>query len=82
MRQRADVATVDERRELSILALLLEPATPCLWSVDELGRELGSELATTDAVARLRAAGLVHCRDRLVSATRAAARLSHLVGGL
>jgi hypothetical protein len=72
----------DEHSELVVLTLLLSGAAPQLWSIDELARELGDELRTVDAVASLSAAGLVYRREELVFATRAAARFSHLLGGI
>jgi hypothetical protein len=82
VRTRQDNATIDARSELAVLALLLDPATPALWSLDELGRELGDALRATDAVARLAAAGLVHRSDGFAFVTRAAAHFSRLVGGV
>jgi hypothetical protein len=38
----------------------------------ELASEVGSELLAIDAVAELRAAGLVHCCEQFVFPTRAA----------
>jgi hypothetical protein len=52
-----------------------------LWSLDDLGRDLGDQLAVVDAVHRLQCAGLVHhTADGYVFATRAAIRLIQIVG--
>jgi hypothetical protein len=77
-----DIATIEENAELALMALLLDPRTPWLWSIEELARELGGKLDADDAVASLRAAGLLHRCNGFVFATRAAARFSSLVGGL
>jgi hypothetical protein len=82
MARPADIATIEENRELAVLTLLLDPRTPWLWSIEELARELGGELDADDAVASLHAAGLVHRCNEFVFATRAAARFSRLVGGV
>jgi hypothetical protein len=72
----------EEHLENVVLALLLDPHLPVLWSIDELARQLGDATDAADAVAHLRAAGLVHrCQD-FVFATRAAAHFSRLIGGL
>ncbi|HEX4484559.1 MAG TPA: hypothetical protein VH081_12355 [Solirubrobacteraceae bacterium] len=75
-------ATSGEHSELVVLTLLLEHSSQRLWSLDELARELGSELQAADAVASLSAAGLVHRCGELVLATRAAVRFSELLGGI
>jgi hypothetical protein len=82
MARPADIATIEENRELAVLSTLLDPRTPWLWSIEELARELGGELDADDAVASLHAAGLVHRCNEFVFATRAAARFSRLVGGV
>jgi hypothetical protein len=68
------------RVERVVLALLLDPHCPGPWSVAELGRELGCELAAADAVVGLHATGLVHRVHELVFVTRAAARFHQLTG--
>jgi hypothetical protein len=73
-----DVALADDDAERVVLALLLESKGPGPWSVQELARELGSELRTTDAIARLHAAGLVHRCHEFVWVTRPARRLHQL----
>lgn len=45
-----------------------------VWSVEELVAEIGRRLDTTDAVAALNAAGLIHRCGEFVFATRAAIR--------
>lgn len=72
----------EEHSEGVVLTLLLDPDLPWLWSMDELGRELGDAVRAEDAVAGLHAAGLVHRCGEFVFATRSAAHFSRLVGGL
>jgi hypothetical protein len=67
------VAGHDHRTEQSILTLLPSNGQ-CVWSVDELVGEIGRRLETTDAVAALSAAGLIHRCGEFVFATRAAIR--------
>jgi hypothetical protein len=76
-----DVGPTDDDDERAVLMLLLESPTPWPWSLQELALELGSELRTTDAVARLHAAGLAHSCHEFVWATRAAARWRELADG-
>jgi hypothetical protein len=73
-----DVGAADELVEREVLALLLESELPGPWSAQELGLEIGSDLATTDAVIRLHAAGVVHLCHGFVWPTRPAARLHRL----
>ncbi|MCW3020366.1 MAG: hypothetical protein JWN10_2674 [Solirubrobacterales bacterium] len=73
-----DVGAADDDLERSVLALLLDTKNPGPWSVHELARELGSELQTADAVARLHSVGLLHRCHEFVWATRAAARFHEL----
>jgi hypothetical protein len=61
------------RTEGTILTLLLSDGQ-CVWSVEELVVEIGRRLDTTDAVAALNAAGLIHRCGDFVFATRAAIR--------
>jgi predicted transcriptional regulator len=68
-----------DEAQFLVLALLLRPGGPALWSVAELARELGCELATAEAVVRLHAAGLVHRREEFVWPTRAASRFCQLL---
>ncbi len=67
------VAERDHQTEATILTLLLSDGQ-CVWSVEELVAEIGRRLDTTDAVAALGAAGLVHRCGEFVFATRAAIR--------
>jgi hypothetical protein len=80
--ERSQHTPSDEHSELVVLTLLLDDATPALWSLEELASELGDELRATDAVASLHGAGLVHRCGRFAFATRAATRFSHLLGGI
>jgi hypothetical protein len=73
-----DVGLADDCVERVVLTLLLESKTPGPWSVQELARELGSELKATDAIASLHAAGLVHRCHEFVFVTRPAARFHQL----
>jgi len=68
----------DEQTEATILTLLLNPKVQRPWAVDEVIREIGRPDDTTDAIARLHAAGLVHRLDEFVFATRAALRLDQI----
>jgi hypothetical protein len=74
----ADVEPADDEVERGVLALLLESRLPGPWSAQELGLEIGSQLAATDAVMRLHAAGLVHVCHGFVWASRPAARSREL----
>ncbi|MGA7704107.1 MAG: hypothetical protein WB998_04350 [Solirubrobacteraceae bacterium] len=67
------VAECARRTEGTILTLLLSDGQ-CVWSVEELVVEIGRRLDTTDAVAALNAAGLIHRCGEFVFATRAAIR--------
>jgi hypothetical protein len=72
---------VDEP-ELVVLALLLEAGGPAQWSVRELALELGCERQAIKAVVALRTAGLVHCCEEFVFASRAAVRFRNLLRGV
>ena len=61
-----------EQVDAAILGLLLEPDSQRPWSVDEVAREIGDELAAADSLARLAGAGLVYRLDRFVWVSRAA----------
>jgi len=65
--------------EFVVLVLLLEAGGPALWSLGELAREVGCELATTRAIAGLDAAGLVNRCGRFVWPSRAACRFCELL---
>jgi hypothetical protein len=73
-----DVAAEFDAAERSVLELLLDPDVPGPWSVHEIGVALGNEVRAADAIAALRAAGLVHRCHEFVFATRAAARCFEL----
>lgn len=61
----------DDRIDTAIMGLLFESERPV--STEEVAREMGDQLATTDALARLHGAGLLHRLDGgFVFATRAA----------
>jgi hypothetical protein len=68
-----------DEAEFAVLALLLELPGPAQWSLRELALELGCERQTARAVAALRAAGLVHCCEEFVFASRAAVRFRDLL---
>lgn len=80
--QRSGRARVEPRRDevqFAVLALLLDPDWPGQWSLAELAREVGCELAAADAVVSLRAAGLVHQAGEFVFAARPAVRFCQLL---
>ena len=81
MHPESTLAGRDRRSESAILGLLLDPEAQRPWAVDELVREIGDQLAITDALVRLRAAGLVHRLDGFVFASRAALRSHEITGG-
>ena len=59
--------------QAAILGLLLSKDHHGVWSADELVRELSApRLDVTDAIANLKATGLVHELDGFVLASRAA----------
>ena len=62
-----------------VLALLLDAECRVPWSVQELAREVGCELAAADAVVGLHAAGLVHRCEELSFPSRAASRFCQLL---
>lgn len=69
---------VDERdRDRNVLNLMLDDPWP--WGLDEIARELRSELEARDAVTRLADAGLLHRLDGgFVFPTRTARRADEL----
>jgi hypothetical protein len=71
-------AEEDARIESGILCLLMDHDEQRPWSFDEVAREVGDRIATTDALARLHAAGLIHRLDGFVFATRAALRADQI----
>lgn len=65
--------------EAVILSMLLNSDGGCVWSVEELIRELSSSrIEVLDGLAGLEAAGLIHRLDEFVFATRAAWRCDSL----
>jgi hypothetical protein len=73
-----DVAAEFDQAERTVLDLLLDPDVPGPWSVHEIEVELGSRVRAADAIAGLRRAGLVHCCEEFVFATRPAVRCVQL----
>ena len=71
-------AEEDERAQKGVLSLLLASDSQRPWSVAEIERERGEHLGTVDAVASLKAAGLVHRCGEFVFATRSALRMDSL----
>ena len=71
-----------DRSESVVMLLLLHAGHPWPWSMQEITRELGSELKTADAVVGLHAAGLVNRFGEFVFPTRSAARFERLVRAL
>jgi hypothetical protein len=67
-----------DRTESVVMMLLLQTGHPWPWSVYELERELGRDLATADAVLGLEAAGLLNRIGQFVFPTRSAARFEEL----
>lgn len=68
-----------DRRERTVLHLLIQDPFP--WTIEELGRELGDRASTSDAVATLAGAGLVHRFGEFVIPTRSARRSDELHEG-
>ncbi len=74
-----DPAAELDRIESTVLEVLIDPNGSQLWSVAEVGREVGDELRAIDALESLHRAGLIHrTSDGFVFATRAAIRASEL----
>lgn len=61
-----------------ILVLLLVQDAQRPWSVAEVEREIGEQIATVDGLASLHAAGLIHRCGEVVFATRAALHMDGL----
>jgi hypothetical protein len=74
-----DPAAEADRIESTILDLFTGPGGSGLWSVEEVGREIGDEIKAADALEALHRSGLIHrTSDGFVFATRAAIRASEL----
>jgi HD-like signal output (HDOD) protein len=71
-------AEEDERVQKGILVLLLGQDAQRPWSVAEVEREIGEQIATADGLASLHAAGLIHRCGEFVFATRAALHMDGL----
>jgi hypothetical protein len=69
----------EQEAQFGLLALLVEPGGPSLWSLGELARELGCERAAAVAADGLVAAGLAHRCGGFVFASRAASRFCQLL---
>jgi len=82
MQQERSHPPIDDeaRNDWFILGLLVDQDEQRPWTVDELARERGDQLAVIDAVARLYGAGLIHRADELVFPSRAAVRYSQIAG--
>ncbi len=76
------IAAELDRTERAVLCLLMDPDAPDLWSVAEVARAIGDEVAAIDALVSLHAAGLVHRCHEFVFITRSTLRLTQLAGGL
>jgi hypothetical protein len=80
--QRSGTPTAGRRgdeAQFLVLALLLDPECRGPWSMQDLAREVGCELAAADAVVGLHAAGLAHRCEGLVFPSRAASRFCQLL---
>jgi hypothetical protein len=74
-----DTPIRDDGTAAAIVGLLLADDYQGAWTYDDIERELSSSpLAVTDALADLRAAGLIHIHDELVLPTNAARRMDAL----
>jgi hypothetical protein len=75
----SDPRAEDEQIERAIFALLLQDARRP-WAASELIAEIGDASAVTDALRRLRGAGLIHqLKEGLVFISRAAVRAVDLI---
>ena len=75
MHDQRSPAELEAQTDHAILSVLLGGG---LWAVEEVAREIGDPLATTDGLARLYGAGLVHRVEGFVFATRPAVRAEQL----
>lgn len=62
----------DDVTDGTIMAMLLADDAQRPWAQDEIAREVGDAVATTDSLRRLDGCGLIHRLDGFVFATRAA----------
>lgn len=62
----------DAQTDGSIMATLLADDAQRPWTVGEIVREIGDEVAVTDSLARLYRGGLIHRLEGFVFASRAA----------
>jgi len=77
-----DPVLESDELQRDILYLITEPGdNQPIWSIEDIGRAMDRPLDAADAVADLRAAGLVHrTSEGYVFATRAAVRHIQMVG--
>jgi hypothetical protein len=68
-----------DNSQKTVLLMLFDDSVP--WTLDELGRELKSQLDAAAAVSALAGAGLVHRPGDFVIPTRAARRSDELYEG-
>ena len=78
MHDQPSPAEQDDRIDSAILAMLIHDDSPRPWTVDEVVRETGHRNDTTDSLARLYGAGLIHRCGEFVFATRPALRATRL----
>ena len=70
-----------DHAESDVLDFLTGTGGLRLWSLEEVGREIGSYVAARDALAALHRAGLIHrTAEGYIFATRAAIRAVELAG--
>jgi hypothetical protein len=77
-----DLTLESDELQRDILYLLTEPGdNQPIWSIEDIGRAMDRPRDVVDAVADLRAAGLVHrTSEGFIFATRAAVRHIKMVG--
>ena len=74
-----DPTAESDRIESIVLEVLIGSEGPRIWSVAEVGLEIGDELRASDALEALHRAGLIHrTTDGFAFATRAVIRASEL----
>lgn len=74
------VAAIEADTDRALLAVLLDD--PCLWAVEEIGRELNDPVEAESSLSRLHAAGLAHRLDGgFVFASRAARQADAIYQG-